>query len=395
MTWETMANARRFCQAQRGEPLRGAPRYAWHTLLVWILVLLWSTSGVAQDQEPAQIQPLVTVAAEVDRSAITLGEPVTVTLRVTHDKDIETVLPRRTLPFPGFELVNFAQREGAAGEQVVETLTWTLTRWELGTAEIPPIAVSYLDRDHQPQEAATLPIPVAVTPVLADDDDTLRAMKPAVVLAVNWRFWGLVVALAALLAAGLVAGIVAWRRRPRREKAIPAAPALPSDQVALTALAALADSDEVKNGAAEPVATRLSAIVRHFLEARLAFNAVESTTAEMTAKLAAVPEVDGVLGDTLLDLLTATDQVKFARGWAGRAELEQQIDRARGAVVTLGPGTGLPLPPGGGRGEGGGNGHSSRSTSDHRADPQRPHPNPPPEGEGALSPGPRPLAPGP
>jgi len=318
--------------------VHGAPRCAWRTLWLGMAILLWSTSGVAQDRDPSQIQPPVTVSAEVDRTAITLGEPVTVTLRVAHDQEIEPVLPRGTLPFPGFELVKFAQREETAGEQVVETLTWTLTRWELGTAEIPAIAVSYLDRDHQPQEAASLPIPVEVTPVLADDDDTLRAMKPAVVLPVNWRFWGLVVALAALLAAGVVAGILAWRRRPRREKTVPAAPTLPSDQVALTALAALAASDEVKNGAAEPVATRLSAIVRHFLEARLAFNAVESTTAEMTAKLAATPEVDSALGATLLDLLTATDQVKFARGWAGREELEQQIVRARESVLALGDG---------------------------------------------------------
>jgi len=280
--------------------------------------------------------PPVTVTAEVDRSAITLGEPVTVTLRVAHDQAIEPVLPRRTLSFPGFELRKFAQREAAVGEQVVEILTWTLTRWELGKVEIPPIVVSYLDRDHHPQEAKSLAIPVEVTPVLAEDDDTLRAMKPAVVLPVNWRFWGMVVALAALLAAGVVAGIVAWRRRPRREKEAPAAPAMPSDQVALAALADLAASDEVKNAAAEPVATRLSAIVRRFLEARLAFNAVESTTAEMTAKLAATPEVDGVLGATLLDLLTATDRVKFARGWAGREELEGQIERARGAVMFLG-----------------------------------------------------------
>jgi len=299
-------------------------------------MVLWSTAGVAEDHAPGQAKPPVAVTAEVDRTAITLGEPVAFTLRVAHDPAVEPVLPRGTLPFPGFELVKFAQREESAGEQVVEILTWTLTRWELGKVDIPPVSVSYLDRDHQPQEAASLPIPVEVTPVLAADDETLRAMKPAVVLPVNWRFWGLVSAFSALLAAGMVAGIVAWRRRPRREKAAPVAPPMPCDQEALAALTALAGSDEVKNGAAEPVATRLSAIVRHFLENRLACNAVESTTAEMTAKLAATPEVDGVVGATLLDLLTATDQVKFARGWAGREELEGQIDRARGAVTFLG-----------------------------------------------------------
>jgi len=344
---------------------------------VWAVVLvglLAASTVVAQAQAQAQAPvveetPPVVVTAEVDRTAITLGEPVTLTLRVAHDQEIEPVLPRHTLPFPGFELVNFAPREEATGERVVETLTWTLTRWELGKTEIAPIAVSYLDRDHQPQEATSLPIPVEVTPVLAADDETLRAMKPAVTLPVNGRFWGLVVALAALLAAGAVAGIVAWRRRPRREKAVPAVPAVPCDQAALTALATLAASDAVKNGAAEPVATRLSAIVRHFLEARLAFNALESTTAEMTAKLRATPEVDGPLHATVLELLTATDQVKFARGWAGRAELEGQIERACSAVALLGAG---------GQGPG-----ASASFPLHNPGPRSP------------APGPRPLAPGP
>lgn len=280
----------------------------------------------------------VTVTGEVDRTAITLGDPLTFTLRVEHDPAVEPVLPRATLPFPGFEKAKFTQRQEAAGDRIVEVLTWTLTRWELGDAEVPAITITYLDQTHEPQEAHSLPIPIAVTPVLAANDDRLRAMKPAVVLPVNWRFWGLVIALAAALAAGMVAGILAWRRRPRRRRPVSVAPPVPCDEAALAALTVLAGSDEVKNGAAEPVATRLSAIVRRFLETRLAFNALESTTAEMTAKLGAVPEVTSELHTTFLELLTATDQVKFARGWAGREELEQQIDRARGAVTVLGAG---------------------------------------------------------
>jgi hypothetical protein len=280
----------------------------------------------------------VVVTGEVDRTAITLGDPLTFTLRVEHDPEVEPVLPRSSLPFPGFDKVKFTQRQETAGTRTAEVLTWTLTRWELGRVEIPPVSVSYLDRDHRPQQVSSLTIPIEVTPVLAADDEQLRAMKPAVVLPVNWRFWGLVIALAMVLAAGSVAGILAWRRRPRRERVAPAAPPVPCDQAALAALTALAGSDEVKNGAAEPVATRLSGIVRRFLEARLAFNALESTTAEMTAKLGAVPEVNPELHTTFLELLTATDQVKFALGWAGREELEGQIDRARGAVAVLGAG---------------------------------------------------------
>jgi hypothetical protein len=116
------------------------------------------------------------------------------------------------------------------------------------------------------------------------------------------------------------------------------APPVPCDQTALADLDTLAASDPVKNAEAEPVATRLSAIVRRFLEERLAFNALESTTAEMGRKLDSLPEVDGELRTTLLGLLTATDQVKFARGWAGREELEGQIQRARSAVALLGAG---------------------------------------------------------
>jgi len=375
--WKPITAIHWVCRTQRGEPAQGAPRYAWRTLFLLAALLLGPTTAGAAETPP------LTVTGEADRTAITLGDPVTFTLRVAYDRSVEPVLPRGTLPFPGFERLGFDQQRESTGERVVETLTWTLTRWELGKVEIAPVSVSYLDRDHQPQEASSLAIPIAVTPVLEADDDQLRAMKPAVVLPVNWRFWGLVIALAAALAAGAVAGILAWRRRPRRERAAPAPPPVPCDQAALVALTALAGSDEVKNGAAEPVATRLSAIVRRFLEERLAFNALESTTAEMTAKLAAVSEVNPELHATFRELLTATDQVKFARGWAGREELEGQIGRARGAVAALG--AGLPLPPGGGRGEGGENGQSARRSSAPHRDAERPHPSPPPPGEGALT----------
>jgi len=285
---------------------------------------------------PTSPAPPVTVAGEVDATRLTLGDTVTLTVRVDHDPAVEVVLPDPTLALPdGVEQAGFAHTTAAGPDgRTVERLIWQLRGWQLGRFTLPPVAVTYLGSDRTEKRAATRAIDIEVVSVRTTQEEGVRPMTPPVGLPVNWRLWAMVAGLAALIAAGLVAGIAAWRRRPRKQVAPPPPP--PADRVALDALVRLAHSDALADGDAERVATDLSAITRHYLEHRLRFPALESTTREVEGWLKGCGEVDEPLRATLLDLLFATDRVKFAKGWATKEELTAQIDRARAAVVRLG-----------------------------------------------------------
>jgi len=294
--------------------------------------------AAAPPAPPSSAPPPVTVAGEVETTRLTLGDTVTFTVRVDHDPAVELILPDGALALPdGIEQGGFAHTTTPdPNGRTVERLIWQLRGWQVGRFTLPAVTVTYLDADHQEQRATSLPIDLEVVSVRASNDEPPRPMTDPVEIPINWRLWAMVAAFGVLLAAGLIAGITAWRRRPRKEA--PPPPPTPADQIALAALARLAESEALAAGDAERVATRLSAITRHYLEHRLSFPALESTTREVEEWLTGCDEVDPELRATLLDLLFATDRVKFAQGWATVDELTAQIDRARDAVARLGGG---------------------------------------------------------
>jgi len=294
--------------------------------------------AAAPPAHPSSAPPPVAVAAEVDTTRLTLGDTVTLTVRVDHDPAVELILPDGAISLPaGIEQRGFAHTTTPdPNGRTVERLVWQLRGWQIGRFTLPAVAVTYLDGDHRERRVTSLPIDLEVVSVRTSDDEPPRPMTDPVLIPINYRLWAMVAAFGLLLAAGLVAGIAAWRRRPRKEA--PPPPPTPADQIALAALARLAESEALTKGDAERVATRLSAITRHYLEHRLTFPALESTTREVDEWLTSCSEVDPELCATLLDLLFATDRVKFAQGWATAEELTDQIGKATEAIIRLGGG---------------------------------------------------------
>lgn len=309
------------------------------------------SAGVAPVERAAEVDPrafpgpppsgsvaAVQLDAAVDTTRLTVGDRLTLTVRIDHDPAVEIILPPPTLALPdGIEQVGFAHpapaQGGVRGGRVVERLIWQLRTWQVGRFTLPAVAVTYLGGDGQEERVASLPLDLEVVSVRRGGEETPRPMTGPVALPINWRLGAMAGGLGVLFAAGVVAGIAAWRRRPRPTPAPPPAPA--ADQIALAALVRLAHSEAFAHGDAEQVATRLSAITRHYLEQRLAFPALESTTREVEEWLSHCAAVDPTLRATLLDLLFATDRVKFAQGWATVDELTAQIDRARTVVLRL------------------------------------------------------------
>jgi len=323
-----------------GRPLLPSRRAVWRGAVLLLAFLLVAAAPVTTPL-PAPTSPAsppVTIAGEVDATRLTLGDTVTLTVQIDHAPAVEVVFPDPTLALPdGVEQRGFARTTAAGPDgRTVERLIWQLRCWQLGRFTLPAVAVTYLAADRTEKRAATRAIDIEVISVRTSKNEGPRPMTDPVSLPVNWRLWAMVAGLATLSAAGLVAGIAAWRRRPRKEVAPPPPP--PADRVALDALVRLAHSDALTEGDAARVATRLSAITRHYLEHRLRFPALESTTREVDQWLTGCAEVDEPLRATLLDLLFATDRVKFAQGWATVDELTAQIGRAKEAVGRLGGG---------------------------------------------------------
>lgn len=147
--------------------------------------------------------------------------------------------------------------------------------------------------------------------------------------------------IAALLiaAGGLLAALWWWWRR-RPEKA-PGPGESPADRARRRLHAAL----DLRHDP-ERFATRVSEIVRTYLEERFGLQAPDRTTEEFLVELQTSVALESGHKDLVGGFLTTCDLVKFARAEPGPAEIDALHDAAARLVEETAPGRGIPPPPG-------------------------------------------------
>jgi hypothetical protein len=178
------------------------------------------------------------------------------------------------------------------------------------------------------EEIAWQPIPVQVsTEVYRAEVSELRDISPPEELPPA-PSWGIPLtwtgpALALLLL--LLSCWAVWRRRAARDATLSAS------QWALRELEAIPLPTESSNGV-EPFYTRVSDVVRRYLELRYQLPAPEQTTAEFLEALRRSPQLPPEQQKILRELLQRCDLVKFARAQPSREDCGQAAALARGFV---------------------------------------------------------------
>lgn len=286
----------------------------------------------------------VSVSTAVDRSVITIGDLITLSVTVTHAPEVE-IRP----PAPGVALGDFEVRDSVThparreGDRVIERFDLVLTTFETGDFSIPPIEIGYREAgENDDQILETESFSVTVESVNPDEDGEIREIKPP---------WEIPVSLLSVLIpvaiglAALLAGLGAWRYlrrrrgRPSRDKR-KAEPMIPPHLTALAALRELQASNWLEKGRIKAFYSRASEIIRRYIEGRFRVAAMESTTTELMAALRPVGisrQVHAGIGR----LLELSDLVKFARYRPSEKKSREALSWAFEIVETTRP---LPAP---------------------------------------------------
>jgi hypothetical protein len=281
---------------------------------------------------------------EADRARFRVGEPVRLTVAVTAPLGAEVALPGADALLGPFELLS--QRALApdtlAGGLVTHAAELTVTAFTLGGATLPPLSALVRLPGGRTVTAVADSLRLDVESVLtaqapADSDSLdIRPLKAQIELPGAGRR-RLLLALIALLLLALLAAIFVWIRRRRRRRAAAAAPPpdlRPADVIALADLEALRASGLAQRGRLKEHYTRLTAVVRAYIERRFGIPAIDLTTTETLAAFAArLRPADATrpaaeLEMELARLLSAADLVKFARSEPPAAVAEGELDRA-------------------------------------------------------------------
>lgn len=292
-----------------------------------LLALL--VAGAARGATPA-------LTARLDTDAVTLGDPIRLQLRVERDAGDRTQFPQldanALLPLvPRSASAVRTAQDGRGG--AVDERTYELTTYTPEVEAVPAVEVAVIRAGGDTVRLASAPIPIRVVPVRAPEEgDDLRAIKPPVAIPGGIPLW-----LAGLAAAGLAAAVaflVARFLRRRGAAAPTTAPVPPVDFE--REFARIAELGLLERGGLKLYYTRLSEVMRRFLEDRLGVDAMERTTTQIAADIAVrPPPPDSETLMQILRFLEAADLVKFAKAEPPLAEARRAPEGGRHLVARV------------------------------------------------------------
>ncbi len=274
----------------------------------------------------------VSVVATPSKSEVTLGETFTIELTATGPagttytfagEAASEALELRTPPPP---------TDAKAPEP--GTHRYEAQVFALGELQLPGIPVRYRLADGTQGEAVSPSLTLKVASLLPRDEaeQKLADIRGPAEVEIGRAFWA---ALAAVLLLAGALGFWLWTRRRRAEtpRAAPI-PELSPDAEALAAIDALAREGLPARGELRLFYIRLSAILKRYLERRLAAPVLEMTSAETLAFLRAHAHGAELLG-VVRDVAEAADRIKFAKGHGLVPEAERHLASVRALVAAL------------------------------------------------------------
>jgi len=256
-------------------------------------------------------EPQISISSQVDNSRVYIGDLITYTVTVTHDKDVKVELPGLGANLGGFEIRDYNLHEPKKKDGLITSaVDYTISTFFTGEFEIPPLTVMYYTpEDTAAKTLSTEKIKIVVESVKPSEAGDIKDIKPPVEIPrdlwhlMRWFVLGGVLALLAFLV------FVIYRRKKAGK------------------LDRLRDSDLLENGRIKEFYTEISEIIREYIEGRYFIVAMEMTTTEVLEGLstAELSEDNFHLFQTFLE---QSDLVKFAKRIPSEDENEAILNMA-------------------------------------------------------------------
>jgi len=280
----------------------------------------------------------ITATLTPDREELTVGDPVQLTLEITHPAGTQIIFPKLEQAWGPFEVRGQSQATTTANDDGTETTQQTIevTLFELGEFETPELKIGVSNGAGQVSEETVPSISLAVTPTLAEDDNELRDIKPQAALSVP-PIWPWIVGGVLLAAAAAAAGWWAYRRRQGKPFGLaPAVDNRPAWQRALDTLDEIEGMGLLGQQRFKEHYTLVTDTLRTYLEAQFGLSVFERTTSELKPVLQA-SELRPEHSRRLLDLFADSDLVKFAKVVPDQKTAGRLVGRARELVELTRP----------------------------------------------------------
>jgi hypothetical protein len=279
--------------------------------IVFIIILLTTISwGVSQENS------LIEVHSEVDTSTITIGDLINYSILIDRAKGLEIAKPGEGLNLGQFEIKDYKFHEPVEKDgRILERYDYTISVYDTGKFTIPPFPVAYFPDTTKAYKIIDAPaIDIYVNSVLTGEGaKELKDIKSPLEIPFNYVFWISIGISVILLGVIIYLAYLLYKRKKEKGYLFsPPPPPAPAHEVALKGLEELFQSDLLASKNYKEFYSRLSDIMRIYLEGRYFFPALEEITSEIMRDAEKTIEEPGLISD-LKNILELSDLVKFAK----------------------------------------------------------------------------------
>ena len=275
----------------------------------------------------AKAEPQATAALSFDTAEYTVGDPIQLTLSVTHPTGYQVIPPQLESNWGDFLVHSQSVASTVSNSDGTETTSQVIDvrLFAPGTFTTPPLPITISDPTGELSEVLTEPVSLTIASVLVEGDTELRDIKPQAELPyMNWLPWLVALFLFTLIFSG---AFIWWRRNRARLSLVWIDNRLPYE-VALDELQRVEDLNLPANGRFKEHYTLVSDTIRLYIEKVYQIPVLERTTGEIKTSLKS-SQIAREVAELLVNFLDESDLVKFSKFTPDVVSAEQLLTNGR------------------------------------------------------------------
>jgi hypothetical protein len=279
----------------------------------------------------------VAVAIDIDKKEISIADQLNLTISVTAEEDYEVQLPRFGDKLEQFGIVDYqtSQPELIADNKLRTKRSYVLEPFLSGEYTIPPMKIVFKEKDIEDvkeHELETEEIKINVTSLLPEKvaDLKIHEIRPPVELPHPKRGWIWAVSILSVVVITSVVSLLIWLRNRRQTEEI--AVSILAHELAYDQLEALIAEDLIAKGEVKLFFSKVSDILRHYIENRFGLHAPEQTTEEFMEEVKTSDYLSANYRPLLQKFLRYCDLVKFAEHQPAREDIQNTFDSCKAFI---------------------------------------------------------------
>lgn len=312
-----------------------------HIFLVFLFIL--NLSGCKEQYEKGQDissdtgyryetgRNSIAVVMELSAEKISVAESLVLTIQAVIPEDFSASFPEFNQSIGDFTLTGISPVSKALSDKgIMMAQSWTLSPFLPGDYVIPQMTIRFQHNNKQTEEVITLPgrtIPVSSFLDPDEKEPQLSDISPPLSLPIPSYYYMLAV-LAIIGFLGLAFYLIKkhYNISSRKEK-------VPAHTLALSKIDKLLQGTSPEEDFAL-FYSRLSLILRHYIEERFPVKAAEQTTEEFLFFLGRTPFLSLEQKVLLQNFLLRSDLIKFAQVKPDRTETMESVEACRNFILT-------------------------------------------------------------